>query len=64
MQYLILLMYCFIMYWPTDNSDILHLYIHAFDYKKKKKNVITINNWIPVKLDFDAFYYFKVVENM
>ena len=25
-KYLILLMYCFIMYWPTDNSDILSLY--------------------------------------
>jgi amino acid permease len=25
-KYLILLMFCFIMYWPTDNSDILRLY--------------------------------------
>jgi hypothetical protein len=24
-KYLILLMFCFIMYWPTDNSDILCL---------------------------------------
>jgi hypothetical protein len=25
-KYLILLMFCFIMYWSTDNSDILRLY--------------------------------------
>ena len=25
-KYLILLKFCFIMYWPTDNSDILRLY--------------------------------------
>jgi hypothetical protein len=25
-KYLIFLMFCFIMYWPTDNSDILRLY--------------------------------------
>ena len=25
-NYLILLMFCFIMHWPTDNSDILRLY--------------------------------------
>lgn len=28
-KYLILLMFCFIMYWPTDNSDILRLYSHC-----------------------------------
>jgi hypothetical protein len=27
-KYLILLMFCFIMYWPTDNSDILRHYNH------------------------------------
>jgi hypothetical protein len=28
-KYLILLIFCFIMYWPTDNSDILRLYSHC-----------------------------------
>ena len=40
-KYLILLMFCFIMYWPTDNSDILRLYsTHSCN---KNKNAPILN---------------------
>ena len=39
-KYSILLMFCFIMYWPTDNSDILRLYNHG------SHNVFWVLAWV------------------
>jgi hypothetical protein len=45
-KYLILLMFCFIMYWPTDNSDILRLYsTHSCNKNKNAWILNFIQNW-------------------
>ena len=57
-KYLILLMFCFIMYWPTDNSDILRLYkyIHQNRYLKLNYSLsdaeLMVSKWFRFKIDY------------
>ena len=53
-KYLILLMFCFIMYWPTDNSDILRLYsTHSCNKNKNARFLNFIQN-LPRLCDWEV----------
>lgn len=53
-KYLILLMFCFIMYWPTDNSDILRLYSTHSCNKNKNAPILNFIQNLPRLCDWEV----------
>ena len=53
-KYLILLMFCFIMYWPTDNSDILRLYSTHSCNKNKNARILNFIQNLPRLCDWEV----------